>query len=132
MKKIGILHGELSKCIATMGHGDMILIGDAGMPVPKGVPLIDLALVEGVPGFFSVLDAILKELCVQEGIVSCEMSEASPQIDQGLEHIIADSFKLERITHDKMKELSKDVRAIVRTGEFTPYANIILIAGVLF
>lgn len=132
MKKIGVLHGELSKCIATMGHGDMILIADAGMPVPKGVPLIDLALVEGVPDFSSVLGAVLKELCVQEGIVSSEMRKVSPHIGKKLDEIIDGSFKTEEVTHDRMKVLSKDVKAIVRTGEFTPYANIILTAGVIF
>lgn len=132
MKKIGLLHGELSKCIATMGHQDMILIGDAGMPVPKGVPLIDLALVKGVPSFFDVLNAVLSELCVQDGIISTEMREISPHIAEQLDEIVGDSFKIEELSHLEIKALSKEVKAIVRTGEFTPYANIILKAGVLF
>lgn len=37
MKKIGLLHKELSKVIAQLAHEDMILIGDAGMPVLEGV-----------------------------------------------------------------------------------------------
>ena len=132
MKKIGILHGELSKCIARMGHKDMILIGDAGMPVPEGVPLIDLALVEGIPGFLDTLRAVLSELCVESGIISSEMGKVSPQIASKLDEIVGDSFKLRQISHEALKELSKEAKVIVRTGEFTPYANIVLEAGVIF
>jgi D-ribose pyranase len=132
MKKIGLLHGELSKLIAEMAHGDMILIGDAGMPVPKGVQLIDLAVVNGVPSFFDVLKAVLSELCVDEGVIGIEMNEVSPHMRKELTEIVGLEFPLEEIPHSELKELSKEAKAVIRTGEFTPYANIILKAGVLF
>lgn len=132
MKKIGLLHGQLSKLIAEMAHDDTILIGDAGMPVPKGVELIDLALVEGVPSFFDVLSAVLSELCVEEAIIDTEMDEVSPHMRKKLEEVVKDEFKVREIPHKELKELSKDCKAVIRTGEFTPYTNIILRAGVLF
>lgn len=132
MKKIGLLNGELSKVIAEMGHNDVILIGDAGMPVPKGVQLIDLALVNGVPSFFDVLKAVLSELCAAEGIISIEMNEVSPHMKKELEEIIKDEFNLKEIPHEELKKLSGDVKAAIRTGEFTSYSNIILKSGVLF
>lgn len=132
MKKLGILHGELSKVIAEMAHNDTILISDAGMPVPKGVKLIDLALVEGIPSFFEVLEAVLKELHVEEGTISIEMEETSPHMKEKLVNIIKDEFPLVEVSHEELKELSKDVKAVIRTGEFTPYSNIILKSGVLF
>ena len=132
MKKIGLLHGELSKLIAEMAHHDTILIGDAGMPVPKGVQLIDLAIVNGVPGFFQVLKAVLSELCVEEAIIDTEMNEVSPHMKKDLDEIVKGEFPLREIPHEELKELSKDCKAVIRTGEFTPYSNIILKAGVLF
>ena len=132
MKKIGILHGELSRCIATMGHMDMILIGDAGMPVPEGVPLIDLAVVKGLPGFLDILNAVLSELCVEAGVISSELGQVSPHMATKLGEAVGDSFELKQISHEELKELSKKAKAVVRTGEFTPYANIILQAGVIF
>lgn len=132
MKKIGLLHGQLSKLIAEMAHHDTILIGDAGMPVPKGVPLIDLALVNGVPSFFDTLEAVLSELCVEEAIIDTEMSEVSPHMKEELLKIVKDDFKLTEIPHEELKDLSKECKAVIRTGEFTPYSNIILKAGVLF
>lgn len=132
MKKIGLLHGDLSKLIAEMAHDDTILIGDAGMPVPKGVQLIDLALVEGVPSFFEVLEAVLSELCVEEGIIDTEMDEVSPHMREKLDEVVDGEFKITEIPHEELKELSKQCKAVIRTGEFTPYTNIILRAGVLF
>lgn len=132
MKKIGLLHGELSKVIAEMAHNDMILIGDAGMPVPKGVQLIDLAITNGVPGFLQVLKVMLSELLVVEGIIDKEMQEVSPDMKIQLEEIVKNDFKLTAIPHEELKKLSQDVKAVIRTGEFTPYSNIILKAGVLF
>lgn len=132
MKKVGILNGELSKVIAEMAHNDTILIGDAGMPVPKGVQLIDLAVVNGVPGFCDVLKAVLSELYVVEGIIDKEMLEVSPHMRRQLDEIVKEEFKLIEVPHEELKKVSNEVKAVVRTGEFTPYANIILRAGVLF
>lgn len=132
MKKIGLLNGELSRLIAEMAHEDKILIGDAGMPVPKGVQLIDLALVEGVPGFLEVLEAIMGELEIQKAYIDVEMEEVSPKMKEDLVELVKDEFPMEEIPHKDLKELSKECKAIIRSGEFTPYSNIILESGVLF
>ncbi|TJX68867.1 D-ribose pyranase [Soehngenia saccharolytica] len=132
MKKRGILNGELSKLIAEMGHMDMILIGDAGMPVPKGVKLIDLAVVEGIPGFIDVLKAVLEDLKVEEAYIDVELKSISPQMKERLDSVIDNQFRVNEIEHEKLKELSKDCKAVIRTGEFTPYSNIILKSGVVF
>lgn len=132
IKKIGLLHGEISKLIAEMAHHDTILIGDAGMPVPKGVPLIDLAIVEGLPSFYEVLEAVLTELHVEEGIIDVEMADVSPHMRKQMDEVVGENFKLIEIPHEELQELSKDCKAVIRTGEFTPYCNIILKSGVLF
>lgn len=132
MKKIGVLHGELSKVLGEMAHHDTILIGDAGMPVPKGVQLIDLALINGVPGFLETLEAIMTELHIEEGIIDIEMEEISPQMRKDIDKVVAKEFKLVEIPHKELQELSKNCKAVIRTGEFTPYSNIILKSGVLF
>jgi D-ribose pyranase len=126
MKKRGILNGELSKLIAEMGHMDMILIGDAGMPVPKGVKLIDLALVEGIPSFIEVLKAVLEDLEVEEAYIDLELKTINPKMKENLDQVINNEFRVNEIEHEKLKELSKDCKAVIRTGEFTPYSNIIL------
>lgn len=127
MKRGTLLNAELSGLVAAMGHGDLLVIGDAGLPVPPGVRCIDLAVTGGVPGFFEVLDAVLSELVVER---SAAAVEADPElIDRFSARQIG---MLERLSHDELKQISKGARAIVRTGEFTPYANICLWSGVAF
>lgn len=132
MKKGRLLHGEISWLIAEMAHADTILIGDAGMPVPPGVPLIDLALTKGMVPFIDALEIVLSELEVETAYIDEESKEFSPEKRQEILDIINDEFEVVSLPHDEIKEMSKSCKAVIRTGEFTPYANIILKAGVLF
>lgn len=131
MKKTPLLHGELSHLIATLGHGDAVVIADAGLPVPPGTRCIDLALTRGVPSFEQVLDAVLGEMQVQAADYAVEMLAKSPQLEAVLHQRLGDAA-LQGITHEALKQRSGTARAVVRTGECTPYANVVLYAGVVF
>ena len=131
MKKTGLLNQPISSVIAGMGHGDMIVIADCGLPIPKEVKRIDLALVPGVPGFLQTLTAVLTDLEVEEAIIASEMQEASPQLESETLALLG-PLKTARISHADFKELTKQAAAVIRTGECTPYANIILKSGVVF
>lgn len=132
MKKIGILHNELSQVLAQAGHEDLIVIGDAGLPVPPGVRCVDLALVRGFPGFIDTVKAVLTELHVQEAIIDEEMNQISPHIQERLKEVVNSQFPVKAIPHKQLQEIARRAKVIIRTGEFTPYSNIILVAGVLF
>jgi D-ribose pyranase len=131
MKKSPLLHGELSHLVATLGHGDLVVIADAGLPVPPGTRCIDLALTRGVPSFEQVLDAVLSEMQVERADYAVEMSAHSPHFETVL-HSRLGGAALRGIPHDALKQRSGMARAIVRTGECTSYANVILYAGVVF
>lgn len=131
MKKSGVLNQPLSAVIAGMGHLDRLTVADAGLPIPKGPERIDLAVTAGLPPFLDVVRAILEELKVQQAIVATEMAERSPQMHAALRELLGD-IPLETVAHEQFKALTQETRAVVRTGEFTPYANVILIAGVVF
>ncbi|MFC4660695.1 D-ribose pyranase [Oceanobacillus aidingensis] len=132
MKKIGILNHELSREIAKSGHLDKFVIGDAGLPVPEGVKLIDLALIEGQPSFISTLEAVLRELHVEEAVIDKEMMEVSPNKRKELLDVVSNQFPIKSIPHAELQNLVHDAKVVIRTGEFTPYCNIVLTAGVLF
>ncbi|KPU95465.1 ribose pyranase [Variovorax paradoxus] len=132
MKRTALLHSELSQVIATMGHGDMLVIGDAGLPIPDGPRRIDLALTPGVPRVAEVLKAVLSELQVERALLAREAVEGRatgelPEWCAGQLEVVP-----ETVSHEELKRLSARARAVVRTGECTPYANIILCAGVTF
>ena len=131
MKKSGILNPDLIHVIASMGHTDRLCIADSGLPIPPGVPRIDLALVAGVPGFLQTLEAVLRELQIEGAVVAEEMKTQSPGIYEEVKRLLG-GVKLRHQPHDELKAMLHTVRAVVRTGEQTPYANIILESAVTF
>lgn len=132
MKKNGILHAQLSRIIASMAHAEMLVIGDAGLPVPAGVEAMDLALKEGIPTFLETVEAVLSELHVEEAIIDTEQAEVSPQMYEAFTKMWPKDIPVRIVPHAEFQEIVKHAKAVVRTGEFTPYSNIILVAGVLF
>lgn len=132
MKRTGILHAELSALVAALGHGDTLVIGDAGLPVPPGVPCIDLAVSPGVPRFQQVVNAVLTELVVERGLANVEQLEAAAAAAAELDTAWPAGVPLERVAHEQLKDASRTARAVVRTGETTPFCNLVLVAGVPF
>jgi D-ribose pyranase len=131
VKKIGILNQPISAAIAGLGHTDTLVIADAGLPIPPETSRIDLALTAGIPGFLDTLRAVLTEMQVERAIVADEMMEVSAEVYQAVKHLLGD-VPVETVTHLMFKEQTRSARAVIRTGEFTPYANVILVAGVVF
>lgn len=131
MKKIGILNSEISKVISELGHTDTIVVCDSGLPIPPHVKRIDLALKRGVPSFLETLQTVLIEMQVEKAFVATEMETVSPVLKEKLSGIL-ENIEVQTVSHGEFKELTKNAKAIIRTGEFTPYANIILQAGVVF
>ncbi|TFC50704.1 D-ribose pyranase [Cryobacterium sp. TMT1-21] len=127
MKRRGILNAELSGALARLGHTDIVLLADCGMPIPRGVPVIDLALVHGIPRFEQVLDALRDELVFQ-GCVAAEEARTAPAGAW-----LSERFdEIEYISHEDLKSLSASAKLFIRTGEATPFANAALVCGVSF
>ncbi len=131
MKKTPLINSEISAVVAAMGHTDMLTICDAGLPIPPEVPRIDLALVRGIPGLLETVAAVLGELEVEGVIVAEEMVAESPHLESALRQLLP-GVKWQAVPHGEFKQLTRNARAIIRTGECTPYANVILVAGVAF
>lgn len=131
MRKTALLNSNLSSVISKMGHTDMIAIGDCGLPIPDESERIDLALIKGIPTFMQTLKATLLELQVEEVILAKETKEVSEELYKEIKDLIGD-VKITFITHEELKVTLKSCKAVVRTGEQTPYANIILKSGVVF
>lgn len=131
MKKQGIINVQLAGLIAGLGHKDQFMIGDAGMPIPAGVQIVDLALCGGVPTFEQVLNAILDETVVEYYYLAEEITAKNDGLLQFIKASLPDTC-YSMVPHTELKEMTKNVKFAVRTGEFTPYPNIILTAGVAF
>ncbi|OCQ54529.1 D-ribose pyranase [Photorhabdus australis subsp. thailandensis] len=139
MKKGVLLNSEISAVISRLGHTDQITIGDAGLPIPSSAQRIDLALTQGIPCFISVLKVVTHEMQVEAAFLAKEIISHNPLIHQlilaqikELEKQQGNSITIEYISHNTLKEKTEHSRAMIRTGENSPYANIILCAGVTF
>lgn len=132
MRKTVLLNSNLSSVVSRMGHTDMLTIGDCGLPIPDGVERIDLALKLGVPAFLETLDTVLEELCVEKIILAGEIKEKSPTMHAEILKRFSDKVSVEYVSHEDFKRRTACGKAVVRTGECTPYANIILCSGVTF
>ena len=131
MKKTGLLNQPLSNIIAGMGHQDTLVIADAGLPIPLSTTRIDLAIREGLPPFLDTLQAVLGEMAVEKTIIAQEIIDKSPDMYSALQELLG-TIPIEAVSHNVFKQRTETARAVVRTGEFTPFANIILVAGVVF
>lgn len=131
MKKIGILNGEISSVVSRMGHKDLIAIGDCGLPIPDKTKRIDIALSKDVPGFIDTLKNVLLELEVEEVILANEIEENNIKVFEEIKKQFK-NVKFTFITHEELKMMLNECKAVIRTGEQSPYANIILKSGVIF
>ncbi len=131
MKKQGVFNHRLSEVIATMGHGDMIVVADAGLPIPAGVERIDLAVSQGIPTMLDVTAAIASELQVERLLVATELAQRNDALATGIRDLFPGA-DFRDVSHEDFKKLSERAKAVVRTGECTPYANVILVSGVIF
>ena len=133
MKKHGILNSEISRVLSYLGHTDCICIGDCGLPIPGEVDRIDLALAFGEPTFMRTLEIVAGDMKVEKIVLAEEIKTQNPQVLEQVRALFAQqAVEVEFVSHAQLKEQTRDCKAVIRTGETTPYANIILQAGCIF
>jgi len=129
LKKHGILNRELAGRFAKLGHTDRIVIADCGLPIPDGVPCIDLSYKLGEPGFLSILEVVLDDLVVESAVLADEIQMENRGLSNELMKALPN---ISYVPHEEFKRLTEKAKFIIRTGETTPYANVILQCGVIF
>ena len=137
MKKHGILNSDISRVLSYMGHTDRICIGDCGLPVPDGPRRIDLALRFGQPSFMEVLREVAGDMKIEKIVLAEELRTQNPEQLKAIEDFFAGletgcAPEVEYVSHAQLKALTRDCKAVIRTGETTPYSNIILQSGCIF
>lgn len=128
MKRGGILHPELARVLASSGHTDYLLISDRGFPVPEEPQRIDLALVDDKPTVLDVLAAVHAEWSVDRVLITEEMELVSPDRVAALRALLP-GVTFETVSHIELKRLGHGAKATIRTGDSTPYANLIIVSG---
>lgn len=128
----GILNSQLSRVIAETGHTDLLVVTDAGLPIPQNVERVDLSIIPNLPHFLDVLKAVSSELVVEGLTLAEEIRTSSPDLEKAILELFPDDVSVQYVPHVDFKEATKSARAAIRSGEFTSYANVILHAGVAY
>jgi len=131
LKKTTLINQDISYIVAGMGHKELIVIADRGLPIPDKVRCIDLSISKGIPSFIDCVDAVCSELEVELFIIAHEMKNKNTQIFNFLKKKFS-SLPFNDFPHDEFKKMTHYAKAIIRTGEYTPYANVIFVSGVVF
>ncbi|WP_188206814.1 D-ribose pyranase [Alkalibacillus aidingensis] len=130
MKKQGILNSEIASVLSRLGHTDEIVIADCGLPIPDGVQRVDLALIKGKPSFIETLKAVLDDMEVEHVTLAEEIKENNANVHEQIEDL--HTGEKTYVAHEEFKKLTKNAKVVIRTGETTPFANVILRSGVIF
>ncbi|UZH03096.1 D-ribose pyranase [Pantoea anthophila] len=139
MKKGRLLNAELSHVIARLGHTDTLTIADAGLPIPAGPQRIDLALTPGTPDFMQVVNAVALEMQVESVLIAEEIQQHNPPLHraliaalEALQQQQGNVITIRYLSHEQFKQHTQRSQAVIRSGECSPFANVILSAGVTF
>lgn len=132
MQKGGMLNSSIAKVLADLGHTDTIVIGDCGLPVPAGVQKIDLALKPGTPSFMEVVTEIAKNMVIEKVEIAAEMEGKNPPVYAAMKELFPKEEWIIDKDHEAFKLATQKAKCVIRTGEITPFANVILHSNVFF
>ena len=130
MNRNKLLNAELSHAVASMGHGDLMIVCDAGFPIPSSVWRIDLAISPDVPDIETVLAPIAENLIAEKVSFAEEIVVHNKPLLGKIERLFAGA-EFEPIKHETiLAQMAAKAKVIVRTGAFDPWGNILLYSGV--
>ena len=129
MKEIGIINRGIAAAISKQGHTDLLMVVDAGFAIPLGVEVIDISLGENKPMVLEILAELSRFFSVEKMIMAIQTKETSPTLFTNISNSFGEGVQVETIDHAALKEMSKTVKTVIRSGDFTAYGNVILVSG---
>jgi D-ribose pyranase len=130
MNRNRLLNAQLSHAIASMGHGDLMIVCDAGFPIPSTAWRIDLALTPDVPDLEAVLTPIAEQLVAERVAYADTLPDYNKPLLQKVKRLFPDA-EHSMVKHEEiLGALAAKAKVIVRTGAFDPWGNILLYSGV--
>jgi len=130
MTETGILNREIAAEMSKMGHLDKMMIVDAGLAVPNTTKIIDLSLSPNVPTTVEVLNEVLKHFSVEKIILSQATVDVSPSRQAEFISCFEKDINIEIVPHTVLREeITRQVKFVIRTGDFTANSNIVLVSA---
>jgi D-ribose pyranase len=128
LKLKGILNKDVCAIIGELGHGDIIIISDAGLAIPNHVKRIELAIEKDCPTVLRILELLKEELIIEKYVLAEEIKDVNPIALQRYNSLYENTtIKCEFVPHEQLSGvLASQAKAIIRTGSFSPYGSIAL------
>ena len=125
----GLLNRGLAGAVARQGHGDEMIVCDAGFAIPDGVEVVDLSLAVNQPAIETVVRELVKFHSVEKLVIADMTREHSPSKLESVLKLLPEGIPVETIPHSELRRRAAAVKTVVRTGDFTAYANFLLVSG---
>ncbi len=130
MNRNKLLNAQLAHAIASMGHGDLMIICDAGFPIPSSAWRIDLAISPDVPDLETVLTPIADNFIAEKVSWADTLPVHNAPLLEKVKRLFPDAEHAP-VKHEAiLGEMAAKAKVIVRTGAFDPWGNILLYSGV--
>lgn len=129
MIEVGILNRTIAKIISEQGHQDLLMVVDAGFAIPKEVEVVDISMAKNKPMVLEFLTELKKFYSVEKLLMANQTKKVSPSLFNSISRSFGDKVEIETIDHMELKEMAKTVKAIIRTGDFTAFSNVIIVSG---
>ncbi|WP_330985669.1 MULTISPECIES: RbsD/FucU domain-containing protein [Enterobacterales] len=126
-----ILHPQIASALASLGHGDIILVTDAGAPIPAEANRIDLAFCAGSVDLLEILRVLRHEIFIENVIFAAEVPDSNPNLFSNVTDIFTGSgadFTL--IPHSELvAKVYGRAKVVIRSGSLIPWGNFALVAS---
>lgn len=126
MIRTGILNPAINSLLARVRHTNILVIADRGFPYWPQIETVDISLIDDVPRVLEVLRAVLANFHAGKAFMAAEFQSANTEATvEGFRAALAD-VPLSFESHIEFKKRVPLAIGLIRTGDTTQYANIIL------
>lgn len=126
-----ILNAKLAGSLATLGHSDVVLVTDAGFPIPKDANIVDLGLTAGTVDVLEILRTLRQHMFVEEVRFAPEVKTEYPKLYKQVQEIYTGSgASFIPAPHEELIDTwAPKAKLVIRSGSLTAWANFALVAS---
>lgn len=124
----GLVNPQISSLVCRIRHTNTLVIADAAFPFWPQIETVDISLVKGIPTIIEVLDAILPNFKAGEVFMAREFKECNDRKTQNAFRRACRGVKMTFEPHLEFKKRVPLAVGLIRTGDTTPYGNLILVS----
>jgi len=126
MLKNGILNPAINSLLSRVRHTNTLVIADRGFPFWPEIETVDISLVDDIPRVLDVLHAIRRNFVIGSVFMAEEFRVANRPDTQETYFNVLSGISITFEPHLEFKKRVPRAIGLIRTGDTTQYANIIL------